>query len=87
MLHILIDRVQSVVGEWNSMTVTYILPINDIDHTKIQAMSLQTNGICEYFHKAILQECYQVTFRKKCYHGLEALQKNLGSCFDYYNNE
>ncbi|SDG86887.1 hypothetical protein SAMN05428952_1001181 [Nitrosomonas sp. Nm132] len=57
------------------MTVTYILPINDIDHTKTQAMSLQTNSICEYFHKTILQEFYQVTFRKKRYHDLEALQK------------
>jgi hypothetical protein len=27
------------------------LAINDIDHTKIKAMSPQTNGICERFHK------------------------------------
>jgi transposase InsO family protein len=25
----------------------------------------QTNGICERFHKTILQEYYQVTFRRK----------------------
>ena len=30
------------------------LAINDIDHTKTKAMSTQTNGICERFHKTIL---------------------------------
>lgn len=25
--------------------------VNDIDHTKAQAMSLQTNRICQRFHK------------------------------------
>ncbi|SQI25145.1 integrase [Salmonella enterica subsp. arizonae] len=32
------------------------LAINDIDHTKIKAMSPQTNGIRERFHKTILNE-------------------------------
>lgn len=50
-------------------------------------MSPQTNGICERFHKTILQEFYQVTFRKKLYYDLESLQKDLDSWIDYYNNE
>ena len=41
------------------------LAINDIDHTKTKVKSPQTNGICERFHKTILQEFYQVTFRKR----------------------
>ena len=41
------------------------LAINDIEHTKTKVKSPQTNGICERFHKTILQEFYQVTFRKK----------------------
>ena len=40
------------------------LAINDIDHTKTKVKSPQTNGICERFHKTVLQEFYQVTFRK-----------------------
>jgi hypothetical protein len=32
-----------------------------------QATPPQTSGICECFHKMILQEFYQVTFRKKLY--------------------
>jgi transposase InsO family protein len=34
------------------------LAINDIDHTKTKVMSPHTNGICERFHKTILQEFY-----------------------------
>tara|TARA_R110001583_G_scaffold120723_1_gene272009 strand:+ start:7943 stop:8128 length:186 start_codon:yes stop_codon:yes gene_type:complete len=53
------------------------LATNDINHTKTKAMSPQTYGICERFHKAILKELYQVTFRKKLYDSLDALQKDL----------
>ena len=34
--------------------------VNDIDHTKTKARYPQTNGICERFHKTVLQEFYQV---------------------------
>ncbi len=39
--------------------------------------SPQTNGICERFHKKILEEFYQVMFRKKIYETIEELQKDL----------
>lgn len=50
-------------------------------------MSPQTNGICERFHKTILQEFYQVTFRKKLYADLESLQMDLDNRLMHYNNE
>ena len=50
------------------------LAINDIDHTKTKVKLPETNGICERFHKTILQEFYQVTFRKKIYETIEQLQ-------------
>ncbi|QKK80367.1 integrase [Marinomonas primoryensis] len=50
-------------------------------------MSPQTNGICERFHKMILNELYQVAFRKKLYDSLEALQKDLDEWMVYYNND
>ena len=50
-------------------------------------MSPQTNGICERFHKTILQEFYQVTFRKKLYGDLKSLQKDLDEWLHYYNNK
>ena len=49
-------------------------------------MSPQTNGICERFHKTILNEFYQITFRKKLYSSLEELQKDLDEWIHYYNN-
>jgi hypothetical protein len=49
--------------------------------------SPQTNGICERFHKTILQEFYQVTFRKKLYDNIDELQKDLDEWLNYYNNE
>lgn len=29
--------------------------MNDVDHTKTKVKSPQTNGICERFHKTVLQ--------------------------------
>ena len=61
--------------------------MNDIDHTKTRARSPQTNGICERFHKTILQEFYQVAFRKKVYGNLESLQIDLDEWVHDYNTE
>ena len=50
-------------------------------------MSPQTNGICERFHRTILNEFYQITFRKKLYATIEELQKDLDEWINYYNND
>lgn len=60
--------------------------LNDIEHTKMKANHPQTNGICERFHKTILQEFYQVTFRRKIYQSIEELQHDLDEWMVYYNN-
>jgi transposase InsO family protein len=39
------------------------LAVEDIDHTRTKAKSPQTNGICERFHKTVLNEFYRVAFR------------------------
>jgi hypothetical protein len=41
------------------------LAVEDIDHTRTKTKSPQTNGICERFHKTVLNEFYRVAFRKK----------------------
>ena len=41
------------------------LALNEIEYTKTKVRHPQTNGICERFHKTILNEFYQITFRKK----------------------
>ena len=46
----------------------------------------QTNGICERFHKTILQEFYQVAFRRKIYRSIEELQVDLDDWLRSYNH-
>lgn len=87
MLRILTDRGTEYCGKVEQHDFQLYLAINDIDHTRTKAMSPQTNGICERFHKTILQEFYQVTFRKKLYADMETLQKDLDDWLNYYNNE
>lgn len=87
MLRILTDRGTEYCGRMDQHDYQLYLAINDIDHTKTKAQSPQTNGICERFHKTILQEFYQITFRKKLYAGLDELQNDLDEWIKYYNNE
>lgn len=87
LLRILTDRGTEYCGKVESHDYQLYLAINEIDHTKTKARSPQTNGICERFHKTVLQEFYQVTFRKKIYSGLQELQADLDEWMLYYNNE
>ncbi len=67
LLRILTDRGTEYCGRVEQHDYALYLAVNDIDHTKTKARSPQTNGICERVHKTILQEFYQMTFRKKLY--------------------
>ena len=87
MLRILTDRGTEYCGRVEQHDYQLYLAINDIEHTKTKAMSPQTNGICERFHKTILNEFYQIIFRKKLYTSLDELQADLDEWLDYYNNE
>ncbi len=86
MLRILTDRGTEYCGRVDHHDYQLYLAINDIDHTKTKAMSPQTNGICERFHKTILNEFYQITFRKNLYSSMQELQKDLDVWIDSYNN-
>jgi transposase InsO family protein len=61
------------------------MALNDIEHTKVR--SPQTNGICERFHKTILNEFYQVALRKKIYQTIEELQIDLDQWLVKYNTQ
>ena len=63
------------------------LAIENIDHTRTKVKSPQTNGICERFHKTILEEFYRVAFRKKLYVSIEALQLDLDAWIKVYNED
>lgn len=85
LLRILTDRGTEYCGKVESHDYELFLAVHDIDHTRTKAAHPQTNGICERFHKTILQEFYQVTFRKKLYTTLEDLQKDLDVWMKEYN--
>lgn len=87
MLRVLTDRGTEFCGKVEHRDYQLYLAINEIEHAKTRARRPQTNGICERFHKTILQEFYQITFRKKLYDNLEELQKDLGVWIATYNNE
>lgn len=86
-LRMLTDRGTEFCGKAESHDYELYLAVNNIDHSKTKAKSPQTNGICERFHKTILNEFYQVNFRKKLYMSLEELQKDLDEWLIFYNNE
>lgn len=86
MLRILTDRGTEYCGKAETHDYQLYLAINDIEHTKTKVRSPQTNGICERFHKTILQEFYQVTLRKHLYNDLATLQKELDEWLLYYNH-
>jgi len=86
-LRIMTDRGTEYCGRVDTHDYQLFLAINDIEHTKTKVKSPQTNGICERFHKTILQEFYQVAFRKKLFESIEQLQADLDEWIVHYNTE
>ncbi|KVF38308.1 IS481 family transposase [Burkholderia vietnamiensis] len=86
-IRMLTDRGTEYCGKPESHDYQLYLALNDIEHTKTKARHPQTNGICERFHKTILQEFYQVAFRRKLYLTLAELQVDLDAWLMYYNGE
>ena len=85
MIRILTDRGTEFCGRPEAHDYLLYLALNDIEHTKTKVRHPQTNGICERFHKTILQEFYQVTFRRKIYRSIEELQRDLDDWLHDYN--
>ena len=86
-IRILTDRGTEFCGKVETHDYQLYLALNDIEHTKTKVMHPQTNGICERFHKTILNEFYQVAFRKKIYRSVEELQIDLDEWISYYTND
>jgi transposase InsO family protein len=86
-LRMLTDRGTEFCGKAEQHDYELFLAVNDIEHTKTKAHHPQTNGICERFHKTILNEFYQVAFRRKIYRSLDELQQDLDAWIERYNTE
>lgn len=85
LLRVLTDRGTEYCGKIDEHAYQLFLAIENIDHSKTKARSPQTNGICERFHKTMKHEFYDIAFRKKIYHSVEELQKDVDSWLKKYN--
>lgn len=87
LLRVLTDRGTEYCGSPDKHEYELYLAVEDIDHTRTKTKSPQTNGICERFHKTILDEFYRVAFRKKLYTSLDEIQKDLDEWLTEYNEQ
>jgi transposase InsO family protein len=82
---VLTDRGTEYCGTPDHHEYELYLAVENIDHTRTKTKSPQTNGICERFHKTVLNEFYRVAFRKKIYSTIEQLQSDLDAWLAEYN--
>jgi transposase InsO family protein len=87
LLRILTDRGTEYCGKREDHEYQLYLSLEDIDHSKTRARRPQSNGICERFHKTVLQEFYQIAFRKKVYNSIDELQEDLDDWIQQYNEQ
>src|SRR5438477_5619142 len=85
LLRMLTDRGSEYCGNPERHEYELYLAIEDIDHTRTKTKSPQTNGICERFHKTVLNEFYRVAFCKKVYRSIDELQADLDAWIRAYN--
>jgi len=82
---VLTDRGTEYCGNPEHHEYELYLALEDIDHTRTKTKSPQTNGICERFHRTVLDEFYRVAFRKKIYQTIDELQADLDAWIAEYN--
>src|SRR6266542_6056284 len=85
LLRMLTDRGSEYCGNPERHEYEFYLAIEDIDHSRTKTKSPQTNGICERFHKTVLNEFYRVALRKKVYRSIDELQADLDAWMREYN--
>lgn len=82
---VLTDRGTEYCGNPERHEYELYLAVEDIEHTRTKVKGPQTKGICERFHKTILNECYRIAFRTKLYGDLADLQADVDRWLREYN--
>jgi transposase InsO family protein len=85
LVRLLTDRGTEYCGVPDRHPYELYVAVEDIDHTRTKAQRPQTNGICERFHKTVLNEFYRVAFRKQIYRDVTTRQRDLDRFVDDYN--
>src|SRR6195256_2169675 len=65
LLRVLTDRGSEYCGNPERHEYELYLAIEDMDHSRTKTKSPQRNGICERFHKTVLNEVSRIGFRKR----------------------
>jgi transposase InsO family protein len=84
---VLTDRGTEYCGSPERHEYELYLAVEDIDHTRTKTKSPQTNGICERFHRTVLDQFYRVAFRKTIYRAVDELQADLDAWLVEYNEQ
>ena len=84
---VLTDRGTEYCGNPERHEYELYLAVEDVDHTRTKTKSPQTNGICERFHRTVLDEFYRVAFRKRIYRTIDELQVDLDAWVVEYNSQ
>lgn len=87
LLRMLTDRGTEYCGNRENHEYQLYLAVENIDHSRTRVKSPQSNGICERFQKTVLNEFYQVAFRKKIYSSIEELQADVDVWLKEYNEQ
>ena len=61
------------------------LAVENVDHSRTEVKSAQTNGIVERLHRTVLNEFYRAAFGRKIYASIEQLQADLDGWLREYN--
>lgn len=85
LIRTLTDRGTEYCGVLENHPYQLFCHLNDIEHTRTKARHPQTNGCTEKLNQTILEEFYQVAFRKKVYETIEELQADLDEFMAFYN--
>jgi len=81
---ILTDRGTEYCGAHDRHEYELYLAVEDIDHTRTKVKSPQTNGICERFHKTLLDEFYRWRSARSFYDTPDTLQTDLDEWMTIY---
>lgn len=84
---LLTERGTGYWGRPDSHEYALSLAGENLAHPRTTGKSPQTNGICERFHKTVLNEFYRIVFRKKISPSLGELQADLERWLREYNEE
>lgn len=87
LLRVLTDRGTEYCGVRENHPYQLFLYLKDIEHSRTKARHPQTNGSTERFNQPLLDEFYQVNFRKKVYTSLEEIQADLDQFLHGYNTQ